>query len=130
MGLSVSIDAKMTDVGGVKPSVAVFNQSKGMDSVIPKVNLFATDINERVFGRVVQRPREEPSGAVPSRAPVDIYAHPEKLLGETGGYREETSGLNPDFIMAAGRKDASSFWKSQNFDKNIKAMGIGDVDGD
>ncbi|MBW2019368.1 MAG: VCBS repeat-containing protein [Deltaproteobacteria bacterium] len=132
-GESVSIDAKMMDVHGAKPVVTIFNQSRGMDNVIPKINVFASDINEKVFGRVLTI-REEAPRQVASRAPFpDIYAHPEKLLGE--GIQEyggmmETSGLNPNFIAVGGRRDAGSFWKSRNFEEHIKGMSIGDIDGD
>ena len=68
-------------------------------------------------------------------APGGIYTHPEKLLGYSdaggpGDYGEQTAGLNPDFVVPAGRKDASTFWKSRNFEENIRAMAVGDVDGD
>ena len=52
-GNSVSIDAKMVDVSGSKPPLTFFNQSQGMDQVIPGINLFATDINAEIFGRVM-----------------------------------------------------------------------------
>lgn len=133
-GESVSIDAKAIDVRGAKPAVTIFNQSRGMDSVIPKVNAFATEINEKVFGRVTPI-RREPSRQLASGAPSpSIYAHPEKLLG--GGAGEEyagsmqTSGLNPDFVVAPGRRETSSFWKSRNFKEHIKGISIGDIDGD
>ncbi|MDH3876168.1 MAG: hypothetical protein OET07_18655, partial [Desulfobacteraceae bacterium] len=46
-GNSVSIDAKMVDVSGKKQTLTFFNQSQGMDQVIPGINLFASDINEK-----------------------------------------------------------------------------------
>lgn len=133
-GESTSIDAKMIDVRGVKPAVTIFNQSRGMDSVIPKVNAFAAEINEKVFGRIIPI-RREPSQQVASGVPSpSIYAHPEKLLGGgVGGDAAgsmQISGLNPDFVVAPGRKDAGSFWKSKNFKKRIKGISIGDIDGD
>lgn len=129
-GQSVSIDAKMIDVHGIKPAVTFFDQSQGMDTVIPKINLFAEDINEKTFGRVLTRPSQAPARAVRSQGPPDIYAHPEKLLGGADARYEKTSGLNPDFVLAAGQRESSSFWKSRNFENNIKAMAVGDVDGD
>ncbi|MBW2640541.1 MAG: hypothetical protein JRE10_10395, partial [Deltaproteobacteria bacterium] len=38
-GESVSMDAKMVDVSGTQPVLTFFNQSQGMDQVIPKINL-------------------------------------------------------------------------------------------
>lgn len=133
-GESVSIDAKMIDVSGTKPAVAVFNQSRGMDSVIPKVNAFATEVNEKCFGRVPLIRHEAPR-QVASRAPFpDIYGHPEKLLGEGSALehdnRMQTSTINPDFIVASSRSKSGSFWKSRNFKEYIKSISIGDIDGD
>jgi len=135
-GESVSIDAKMIDVQGLKPAVTVFNQSQGMDAVIPKVNAFAADINQKVFGRVTARPRETatPAPVAQTQQAPSIYAHPEKLLGQPGidqGVgKDVTSGLNPEFVVTPGGNDASSYWKSRNFDHYLKSMAIGDVDGD
>ena len=127
---SVSIDAKMIDVHGVKPAVSIFNQSHGMDTVIPKVNVFATNINEKIFGRILPVPQEIPRQVTRPLASRDIYAHPEKLLGGADAEQIQTSSLNPDFVIAPGRKETAGFWKSRNFEDNIKAMAIGDVDED
>lgn len=132
-GNSVSIDAKMLDVDGDTPPVTVFNQSQGMDEVIPRINVFAQEINEKVFGRTLPSPRGL-APAAPARqqtAPAgSIYAHPETVLGQPDASAQEISGLNPDFVVSAGRRDASSFWKSKNFPTYIKALSLGDVDGD
>jgi len=129
-GESVSIDAKMIDVHGVKPPVTIFTQSHGMDTVIPKINLFAADINKKIFGRVLRVARQEPQPYSQQPASPGIYAHPEKLLGELGAGTSDTSDLNPDFIMAYGGRKTTGFWKSRNFPLYIKAMALGDVDGD
>jgi TolB-like protein len=135
-GDSVSIDAKMIHVQGLKPAVTVFNQSQGMDAVIPKVNAFASDINEKVFGRITARPRIKtaPAPVAQAQPSPSIYAHPEKLLGQPGvdqGFDQEvSSGLNPEFVVARGGKGSTTYWKSRNFDKYVKSMAIGDVDGD
>jgi TolB-like protein len=135
-GESVSIDAKMIDVQGLKPAVTAFNQSQGMDAVIPKVNAFAADINQRVFGRATARPVTAPTPAPAAQTqPVpSIYAHPEKLLGQPGVDQgaggEVPSALNPAFVVTQGARDAATYWKSRNFDFYIKSMAIGDVNGD
>ena len=132
-GNSVSIDAKMLDVDGQKPPVTVFNQSQGMDEVIPKIHVFAQEINEKVFGRTPPAPRATTQPAAPRRqaAPArSVYAHPEKVLDQPPPSGGETSDLNPDFVVSAGRRDASTFWKSRNFEAYIKALSLGDVDGD
>lgn len=138
-GESVSIDAKMVDVSGASPPVAVFNQGKGMDSVIPQIDMFASDINARVFGRLLpaQQAAQQPPEAAAAKAPPrgeDIYGHPEKLLGEGGGYDYgevmQSTGLNPDFIVESSASSGGSFWKSRSFKENIRGLSMGDVDGD
>jgi len=52
-GDSVSIDAKILDVTKGEELVTAFEQSKGMDGVIPTVNKFAEDINAKVMGKYV-----------------------------------------------------------------------------
>ena len=34
-----------------KPPVTVYAQTKGMDEVIPRINDFAQDVNNKIFGR-------------------------------------------------------------------------------
>ncbi len=147
-GESVSIDARMLDISGKQEPLAFHNQTRGMGEVIPKINQFATDINEIMFGRVVKRAPVAvmPSGTgslaqpAPTAEPViDIHAHPEKLLA--GGIVEEQSPPvasqsvatpNTSFIATGSisQKQRPSFWKSQNFKQMITGIDIGDVDND
>ena len=62
-GNSVSIDVKMADVSGSKPTLAFFDHTQGMDEVIGRINMIASDINEKVFGikTSVAAPRSESS---------------------------------------------------------------------
>jgi TolB-like protein len=137
-GESVSMDAKMIDVQELKPPVSIFNQGQGMDAVIPKVNAFASDINEKVFGRtsttVQPKRKAAPVPAAKAQPSPNIYAHPEKLLGQPGATQRSggttTSGLNPNFVVVQGSQEAATYWKSRNIDKYLKSMAIGDVDGD
>ncbi|MBW1896886.1 MAG: VCBS repeat-containing protein, partial [Deltaproteobacteria bacterium] len=134
-GESVSIDAKMIDLDGSEPPVAIYTQSQGMDSVIPKVDAFAEQINAKAFGRTTQRVEAAAPSQVPAQAPSpSIYAHPEKLLsqGGTEGLPADTemSALNPNFIVQEGIRGGETFWKSQNFKEYLKGLSIGDVDGD
>jgi len=126
-GQSVSMDAKMVDVSGTRPPLAFFNQSQGMDEVIPNINLFAQEINEKVFGRKTAirslpetRPSESPS----------IHAHPERQLA--GGLVEQGSkqGDFSPFVVDQGPGKASGFWKSRSYKVEIKGLALGDVDGD
>lgn len=126
-GNSVSIDSKIVDISGTQPPLSFYNQSQGMGEVIPRINLFAEEISEKVFGRKIavsqlpeKKVRETPS----------IYIHPERML--TGEFVEpdEAGGGRSPFVMT-GRSDATpGFWKSKNFRMQIRGLALGDVDGD
>ncbi len=139
IGNSVSIDAKMVDVSGEKETLSFFNQSLGMDPVIPSINLFASDINEKEFGRVMETRRVAPSAGPSStrteQAQPDVRAHPDKLL--TGGFADgeiqdtQQGAPGSAFIMTQGAQGKSAqFWKSRNFQFLINGIAIGDVDND
>ncbi len=143
-GNSVSIDAKVVDVSGTRPPLAFFNQIHGIEKVIPEINLFALDINEKVFGRVMpsqkvpvtsQTPQAQPSQAQAPQAQTDVPAHPEKLVaggfGEIDVQESQKTAPSPAFITTQGTRDQSAqFWKSRNFKHLINGMALGDVDND
>ena len=129
-GNSVSLDAKIVDIAdNTKPSLSFFNQSQGMEEVIPRINLFAEEINEKVFGRKTAV-RQLPQQVVPEQGPSQ-YMHPERLLsGEFIESEGDVEGGKTPFVMT-GRGDAGpGFWKSKNFRMQIKGLALGDVDGD
>jgi TolB-like protein len=49
MGQSVSIDAKMAPVSGKTEPLSFYAQTKSLDEVIPQINQFAQEINQKVF---------------------------------------------------------------------------------
>jgi TolB-like protein len=126
-GDSLSIDAKMLDVSGAKPPVAVFSQSPDVGGIIPAIDRFATDINARVFdrGTPAAAVAATPVPAAPQPGTQDeSRAHPEKLYqrGET----QISPFITPkDFVL-----QSPNMWKSANYKYLINAMAIGDVDGD
>jgi len=127
-GNSVSLDAKMVDIAdSKKPPLSFFNQSQGMEEVIPRINLFAEEINEKVFNRKIAVRQ------LPQRAPVQRpsqYMHPERLFSGEFVEPDEAGGGRSSFVMT-GRSDATpGFWKSKNFRMQIKGLALGDVDGD
>jgi len=130
-GESVSIDSKMVDVTGNRKTLAFFNQSRGIGEVIPKINNFAGEINEKVFGRVMLS-KEVPAKQPQQVAPDSIYAHPETLTEDFGEfeYAGERSDLNPAFIVTRSKKSSREFWKSRNFRELINGIALGDVDRD
>ena len=128
-GNSVSLDARMVDVHEKKPTLTYYNQSEKIDDVIPHINLFATEINEKFFGHsvAVRRPVKQPEER---RA---IYAHPETLLaGESSGLAR-ASGEGPGFEEVRGEEApmaSAGYWKSKNFKIRIKGIALGDLNGD
>ncbi|MBW2602794.1 MAG: VCBS repeat-containing protein [Deltaproteobacteria bacterium] len=138
-GNSVSIDAKMVDVSGKKQTLTFFNQSQGMDQVIPGINLFASDINEKEFGRVMETRRVAPAAGAsserPEQAQADVRAHPDKLIaggiagGEVQGNQKAAPGSAFITTQLAGSQ-STNFWKSRSIKQRITGMAIGDIDGD
>lgn len=148
-GESVSIDAKMVDVGGRREPLPFFAQTRGMGEVIPQINQFATNINATVFGRgVVRRPGVAPApqtGSLPATQvqpalPVyDPRMHPEKLLqsDSQAENRVPVDGRpyrapNPAFVATApaAGTDSRTFWKSRNFKTLITGLAVADVNND
>jgi TolB-like protein len=131
-GNSVSLDAKMIDLSGQKPTLTFFDQSQAMGEVIPRIDGIATEINQKVFG---SQPAAQPQQAAkpveqkPAETP-SIYAHPEKLLKEGNLAAGEKEGGSSAFIMTRSAGESAEFWKSRNFDIQIQGLALGDVDGD
>lgn len=133
-GKSVSMDATMLDVSGARAPVTAFNQSRGMDGVIPAINDFAKDINAKIFGRAAPAPALAPTPALGAQpAAPGTYAHPDTLIPGLGAGVPDVSQVGQKsrqtpFIMAAS--SGRDFWKSPNFDVSIQGLAIGDVTGD
>jgi hypothetical protein len=84
--------------------MTAFNQSKGMDEVIPTVNTFAKDINAKIMGRYIRAP-------VYAKAPEE-HKGPKALIKERDYFTEE--------------KIAHIF----NYRTQIIGLDVADVDGD
>jgi len=103
-GESVSLDARILDVQGSEELMTAFKQTKGMDEVIPTVNQFAIDINEKIMGRVI--------------APPVVAAVPETPTGPGG-----LVAVGDDF-------DGKEVGHVQTLGVMIVGLDVGDVDGD
>ena len=155
-GESFSIDAKMVDVKGDRPSLSFYNQTQNSGEVIPKIDEFASEINEKMFGLVstVKAP-PPPKTAVVEKKEYDVHAHPEKMISEIGKKNAEitppppketpprrmppkkTTGMprfekpaeiNPEFMTGQGT--SADFWKSREFNDTLRGVAVGDTDGD
>jgi len=120
-GDSTSINTRFIDVHEKKP-IVIFNQyGKSHSDVIFHINSFASQINERVFGRKTssyQPPRQDEAGAESRR-------HPDATITRENGMAYDSSSVPP-----ARGETSSSIWKSREFKTRIKGMAVGDVDGD
>jgi TolB-like protein len=134
-GNSISIDSKMVDVAGARPTMTFFDQSQDLGAVITKINLMAANINAELFGRTAAAtpspaPAQATAGAAQARAEPseqpDIHAHPEKLLESDRPDEAGELGLGEDGV----RKIYRNFWRSASFKYLINGVAVGDVDGD
>jgi len=121
LGDSISTDARFIDVHNKKQAV-VFNEfGKSQGDVIYHINLFAGQINEKVFGQRTDTYRPPK----PQTAAPDVHRHPDKLLSGETSIRPDVSGS-----PAPGAATTFSAWRSRKFKTVIKSIAIGDVNGD
>jgi len=123
-GESVSIDAKMVTLKEDNPPVTVYAQTKGLSEVIPRINDFAQEINNKIFGRGTA------AVAAPPAQPRFSKAHPESIMsgpapgpsrsGDTGSFVSLQSEVTSD----------SDLFRSQRLKFQVNAMDVGDLDGD
>ncbi len=132
LGNQVSIDAKMVDITGAKPTMTFYDQSEDLGAVITKINLIAADINDKMFGLSQAAAPAAPAAQPPKAPQSDIHAHPEKVLREEGFIGPGKEGAEEGFGIVAGEavETQASFWKSASFKHLINAVALGDVDGD
>ncbi len=115
-GESVSLDASMVDISGAKPTLSFFEQSNTMGDVIPLVNSFAGDINQKVFNRSIAN--ELYAKQVP-QAPV-----------APGGLQHAGGGVVIGGGMMAVQQGGQGFSTHLKFKGVIGAMAAGDLNND
>ena len=123
-GESVSIDAKMVALREDRPPVSVYAQTKGMGEVIPRINDFAQDINNKIFGR-----GPTPVAAAPSQ-PRFSKAHPETIMSGPAPSTPAPQGGSSFVQLQSGREASSDIFKSQKLSFPVLGMDVGDLDGD
>ncbi len=119
LGNSVSIDAKMSDANVVGPPLVVLDQTKKIDEVIKNINIFAREINQKVFNRGPGYPN--------TAAPVQktVTKNADSVIDEGGS----TDG--PFMLVQGGDQSrGQGIWKSMPMKKLINGLSMGDVDGD
>ncbi|MCG8566944.1 MAG: CsgG/HfaB family protein [Desulfobacterales bacterium] len=110
-GESVSLDAKIVDVHGKKPTLSFFEQSNNMGDVIPLVNSFAGDINMKMFNRNISN---------------DLYVKPQEQQRAPGDLEFSGSGGLVNLQQATGK----GFATYSKFKGVIAAMAAGDLNKD
>ena len=131
IGNSISLDGKLLDVSTYKMPVGIFEQCRGMDDVIPKINDFANKINQFVLGKKLSAPTlpEAPQANAQRKEPEKTTSEGaiDALKTQEGTF---TSIINPSFITTTGVLDRKGFFMTPRYSRNFKGMDIGDVDGD
>ncbi len=117
-GESVSLDAGMVDMTGAKPTMTFFEQSNKMGDVIPMVNTFAGDINQKVFNRSIDN--EMYAGPKPKGSPSQgaLQYADGQTEGESGGF------IN---LQQTGQQGFQTYAR---FDDQVNAMAVGDLTHD
>ena len=145
-GDSISTDAKFLDLKK-KKNVAAFHEiGKNNSDVIFHINRFASQINEKIFGRKGDE-LSEPS----PRLTDDSRKHPDSLWAGKKKAEPDRETVKKDFseapISSPGQLESpavipspvtvptsattpGAIWKSRNFKIEIKGMAVGDVNGD
>lgn len=123
-GDSVSIDAKMVALREERPPVSVYAQTKGMGEVIPRINDFAQDINNKIFGRGPAAVAAAPSQPRFSRA------HPETIMSGPAPSTPAPRDGGSFVQLQSGREAGSDVFRSQKLSFPALGMDVGDLDGD
>ncbi|MBF0118699.1 MAG: hypothetical protein HQK79_07665 [Desulfobacterales bacterium] len=126
-GGSVSIDAKVLDILKAKQTLTFFEQCKNIDEIIPKINKISEEVNEKIFGKAISPKSQDIKLSQPLVQEPSIHDHPEK------SFQGQTVPVVPSLPLSQTFTPAtqtSTFWKSRNFDFEIKGMALGDVDND
>ena len=123
-GDSVSIDAKMVALREERPPVSIYAQTKGMGEVIPRINDFAQDINNKIFGR-----GPTAVAAAPSQ-PRFSKAHPETIMSGPAPSTPAPQSGSSFVQLQSGREASSDIFRSQKLSFPVLGMDVGDLDGD
>lgn len=127
IGQTISIDAKLMPLSGKGEPLSFSSQTKTLDDIVPQVNLFAQEINQKVFARPTEKSQV-------ARSEEETYStrNPELLVPTTMMPGEKISYLNPNFIEVTpeGSLRQGGIWRSQDFQGGIVGMDVGDLDND
>jgi TolB-like protein len=116
-GDSISLDANMVDVAGEKPTISFFKQSNNLGDIIPLVNTFSGDINQKVFSRSI---RDE------------MYARPQQQT--TPGPFQNADGSQGQYsggpFINMNQRQSKGFITNLMLPDFVTSLATGDVDKD
>jgi TolB-like protein len=131
LGNSISIDSKMVDVSGAKPTMSFFEQSEDTGGIVARVNQMAAEINEKMFdrGAIAKAPAAASAPAAQAKPP-DTYTHPEKMFRQQPGMGEGQASPFASEEGSGGRELSPQFWRSAGIKHLFNGIALGDVDRD
>jgi TolB-like protein len=144
IGDSLSLDGKLLDVASSQSPVTLFEQTRGMNEVIPKINDFSQRIRSHVTGEALVA-TAAPAPTAPSPAAVATAGaaagagaaaatgtsqETDIVTGMRKGKTTYTGIINPDFITTPESPGKKGFWMSPKYGTEFKGLDIGDVNGD
>ena len=112
-GESISTDVKFIDIFQKNVLVTFSQFGKNQGDVLAHIDMFAGQVNEKVFGRKTYTYSYGYQQPAPEKAPKDDRRkHPESIFMKDGSISDV------------------AIWKSRRFKMNIRGISVGDVDGD
>ncbi|MGD9506261.1 MAG: FG-GAP-like repeat-containing protein [Syntrophobacteraceae bacterium] len=129
IGQAVSIDAVMLPVQGATEPMRFSKHSDNLDELVPTVNQFAQEINQKLFARPADQ--TDVTSSAQAGEPSFSNRNPELLI-PMGASGDKASPFNPNFIEVTpeGSISNSGMWKSQTILEGVVSMDVGDLDGD
>jgi TolB-like protein len=128
-GEGASLDASMVDITGKGTTLFFGDQSKNLGDVIPLVNRFAGDINQKVLHRVINNERY--AQVAPQAAPPVALQVVPQAPDAPGALQQvgEGTGVGGG-LMASQQDNSQGFSTHLNFEGVITAMAVGDLNKD
>ncbi len=124
-GESISTDARCIDLR-TRAELVTLSEAGGKGDVIQHVNRFASQINEKVFGRATAA-KAAPETRADTRADTpgadQLRRNPEELW-----YSQ--SGMRIDAAASEYGAPGGTLWKSRKYNESINGIAVGDIDGD
>lgn len=124
LGKSLSIDAKVQPAAADKAAESFFATAPTEDEIIIAIDRLAGDIASRVFGQQTSLAAvaAAPASGIPDAQSAAQNIHPDRAFLQQAGKGQQ--------IIRSRSGGSLRLNKSQNFSLELRAMDVGDVDGD